>query len=429
MVIFVLTVMKRHYPDFTTLLESIPDHRKRCTYSVAETIMAGLCLSLFKMGSRNNADNLVNSRFERNYINCFGLRLPIQDTVNDFLRMLNPDELETFKKTLVRRLLEKKVFDKWKNRGRHLVAVDGTGIYSFDKEPFPGCPYKTSKTGKVTYSCHVLEAKLVCGNGFCISLSTEWMNNSENLSGKQDCELKAFQRLSEKLKKDYPRLPLILCADALYPNQTFFEICRNNQWEFIVTFKEGTLKTVWVDIEELRPLLIKDQSAQKTVCRHPQKGWFSQNSFYINGLVYRGHEYNWLEYKQGYKGDVPDRFVFLTDISLDKDNVWKVSTLGRLRWTIENQGFNTQKNLGYELSHKYSRKNFWAMRNYYLLNQIGHMINQLSEKLQKVCELLEESGQTWKLLYVDMLASMRKENIETAEIELEIRHIKQLRYP
>lgn len=189
------------------------------------------------------------------------------------------------------------------------------------------------------------------------------------------------------------------------------------------------MKTVWVDIEELRPLLIKDQSAQKTVCRHPKKGWFSQNSFYINGLVYRGHKYNWLEYKQGYKGDVPDRFVFLTDISLDKDNVWKISTLGRLLWTIENQGFNTQKNLGYELSHKYSRKNFWAMRNYYLLNQIGHMINQLSEKLQKVSELLEESGQTWKLLYVDMLASMRKENIETAEIELEIRHIKQLRYP
>ncbi len=428
MVIFVLTVLRRHYPGFNELLGSIPDHRKRSTYSVAEILMAGLCLSLFKMGSRNNADRLVNYCFEQNYISCFGLRLPVQDTVNDFLRGLDPGELEMFKRILVRRLFEKKVFDKWKKRGRHLVAVDGTGVFSFDKEPFPGCPYKVSKTGRITYSCHVLEAKLVCGNGFCISLATEWLNNSEDLAGKQDCELKGFQRLSEKLKKDYPRLPLILCADALYPNQTFFQICRNNQWEFILTFKEGTLKTVWEDIADLRPLVVKDQTSQKTVCRHPKKGWFSQQGFYINGLLYRDRKYNWLEYKEGFQDEGQDRFVFLTDIPLDGNNIWQVSALGRLRWTIENQGFNTQKNQGYGVSHKYSRKNLWAMKNYYQLIQIGHMINQLTEKLQAVTVLLAQSGQTWKLLYVDMLASMRKENIDTTETEIEIRNIKQLRY-
>lgn len=409
-------------------MDSIPDHRKRCTYSVAEIIMAGLCLSLFKMGSRNNADNLINNRFESNYLNCFGLRLPIQDTVNDFLCGLDPRELESFKRILVGKLLEKKVFDKWKYDGRHLVAIDGTGINSFDKEPFPGCPYKRSKTGKVTYSCHVLEAKLVCVNGFCISLATEWLNNSEDLSGKQDCELKAFKRLSEKLKRDYPRLPLIVCADALYPNQNFFQICQHYGWRFILTFKEGTLKSLWSDIDDLRPLLIKEQSVEKIVSKDPKKGWLNQNCFYINGLLYRKKEYNWLEYKQGYQNEVPDRFVYLTDIPLDKSNIWKVATLGRLRWTIENQGFNTQKNQGYEVGHKYSRKNFWAMTNYYQLTQIGHLINQLTEKLQKVKVLLSESGQSWKLLFIDMLASMRKEYIDTTEIESAIQKYKQLRY-
>ncbi|MCH7411829.1 hypothetical protein MM239_20785, partial [Belliella sp. DSM 111904] len=215
------------------------------------------------------------------------MRLPIQDTVNDFLCGLDPRELESLKRTLVRRLLEKKVFDKWKYGGRHLVAIDGTGINSFDKEPFPGCPYKISKTGKVTYTCHVLEAKLVSDNGFCISLATEWLNNSEDLSGKQDCELKAFKRLSEKLKKDYPRLPLTICADALYPNQNFFRLCRHNGWRFILTFKEGTLKSLWSDIDDLRPLLIKEQSVEKIVSKDPKKGWLNQNCFYINGLLYR----------------------------------------------------------------------------------------------------------------------------------------------
>ncbi|MCH7411846.1 hypothetical protein MM239_20870, partial [Belliella sp. DSM 111904] len=109
-------------------------------------------------------------------------------------------------------------------------------------------------------------------------------------------------------------------------------------------------------------------------------------------------------------------------------NIWKVATLGRLRWTIENQGFNTQKNQGYGMGHKYSRKNFWAMGNYYQLTQIGHLINQLTEKLQKVKELLSESGQSWKLLFVDMLACMRKENIDPPELESAIQKYKQLRY-
>lgn len=38
---------------------------------------------------------------------------------------------------------------------------------------------------------------------------------------------------------------------------------------------------------------------------------------------------------------------------------------GRLRWKIENEGFNIQKNLGYELEHKYSRVSFVALKNYY----------------------------------------------------------------
>ncbi len=37
--------------------------------------------------------------------------------------------------------------------------------------------------------------------------------------------MKAFIRLAEKLKKLYPRLPILLLTDGLYPNDTVFNTC------------------------------------------------------------------------------------------------------------------------------------------------------------------------------------------------------------
>ena len=49
---------------------------------------------------------------------------------------------------------------------------------------------------------------------------------------------------------------------------------------------------------------------------------------------------------------------------------------GRLRWKIENEGFNSQKNGGFELEHAYSKDETAGKVFYYLL-QIAHIIFQL----------------------------------------------------
>ena len=50
---------------------------------------------------------------------------------------------------------------------------------------------------------------------------------------------------------------------------------------------------------------------------------------------------------------------------------------GRQRWKIENQGFNTQKNNGYNIEHGYGVKGH-AWENYYLIAQIAHVIAQMA---------------------------------------------------
>ena len=59
-----------------------------------------------------------------------------------------------------------------------------------------------------------------------------------------------------------------------------------------------------------------------------------------------------------------------------------------MRPQIENEGFNAQKNQGYGLTHKYARKSYRAMKNYYQGLQIAHIINELLVLSKALSELL-----------------------------------------
>ena len=80
--------------------------------------------------------------------------------------------------------------------------------------------------------------------------------------------------------------------------------------------------------------------------------------------------------------------MYLSDLPVDASTVAEMVQTGRLRWKIENEGFNTQKNLGYNLQHKYSRCSWKAGKNYYQCLQIAHLINQLVELSEQAKRLL-----------------------------------------
>lgn len=424
-----LVVAKRTWPNFNAMLEHIPDHRKRKTYDVGEILMAGIAMFVFRRKSRNHADKSVRGNFEKNYHTLWGLRLPILETVDKFLRKLPPEEIEFLKRELVKQLLRRKTLEKWKFKGDYIVSVDGSGLMSFDHEPYPGCPYKTSKNGKKTWTAYVLEAKLCCGNGIAISLSSVWLDSSENMGDdKQDCELKAFKRLAVNLKKEYPRLPVTIVADSLYPNQSCFDICKGNNWDYIFVLKNGSLPSVWEEVHQLLPLSEQQKNTQERAV-FEGKTFKNERCRFINGIEYASkHRLNWAEYTKTSKGKQELYFAHVTNIEIDRKNVWGISFHGRMRWIIENQGFNTQKNAGYALGHKYSRKNYWSMKNYYQLLQIAHMISQLVEKLAHTKKILGESGMTILAAVEDMAATMLKEKIKHNELQLQLETTKQLRY-
>jgi hypothetical protein len=216
-----------HFPDLFDQMRMIPDCRQSSDYSLVEILAAGLLMQVFKKGSRNAMNNDRNeSEFRKNYERLFKVRLPHMDTVDDVLSVLEDSHLETLKIALIKGLLVKKMFRKYRIQGRYyLICIDATEVMTVHEGHCDHCLHQTLKNETIRYFHAVLEAKLVCGNGFCLSVGTVWIENQAEYE-KQDCELKAFRRLAPALKQHFPRLPMCLVADGLYPNQTFFGLCR-----------------------------------------------------------------------------------------------------------------------------------------------------------------------------------------------------------
>lgn len=414
-----------HFPDLFEKIREIEDYRPKRNYELVELIVACIAMFLFKKGSRNAFNNERNEgKFKKNFRKIFKIHLPHMDTVDRVMRQLDERQLEKLKSEMVTALIEKKVFYKYRLFDKYyLVVVDGSQVMEVKEGHCEHCLHRTSKNGKVTYFHSVLEAKLVGRNGFCIPLASEWIENPDGDYDKQDCERKAFARLAEKLKRDYPRLPIWIVADGLYPNQSFFQICEQYGWGWTVTFKDGNLPSVWEEVLGLQKIT-GDNKRTRTIY---QKGkQICHMCTWINEIDYCGFTLNWFECVEQV-GHSSTRFVYISSMAVGYQTVLEMTESGRMRWKIENEGFNIQKNHGYGLEHHYSRCCMRATKNYYQCMQIAHMINQLFE-LSSLFKPLLTAKQTVKHLWEVMLGQMRHTRLNIHILELIIKHKSQFRY-
>ena len=337
---------------------------------------------------RSQSRNDINEErepynFKKNYKKLFKLKFPHMDTVNDVFEKLNEQIIEKIKCYIIKIILTRRVLHKYKLSNKYIaIAIDGTGIFVyFDKEPYKGCPYKVSKTGKKTYYQSVVEAKIVTQNGFSISICNEWIINEDGKT-KQDCEYNATLRLMEKLKKQYPRLPICLLMDGLFAKVPIKEKIIENSWQFIIVWKEKTLYKLQDVVSQHRKenKLHKKQKeiyhnkSSKTIMNYEYDKYELNNK---DVLLYYISMDKQKRYITQAEKNTKVYFMFMSSIQPDNKNIEELINAGRMRWKIENEGFNVQKRKGYNLHHKMNRNNLKAIKNFYNCLQIAHIINQL----------------------------------------------------
>ena len=311
--------------------------------------------------------------------------IPHCDTINDVFEKVRIEEIEKIRKYMINKLIRGKILQRYKIRDRYYhIIVDGTGLATSRKKYNENClvKKKTDKKGNEyqEYSTYVLEAKLVVGE-MVFSIGSEFVENTEKNETKQDCETEAFKRLAGKIKKEYPKLKILISGDALYASKPVIDICKENGWKYIIRFKEGAIPSL---NQEFETVVAEANESTK------------ENYEYVTGLDYEEEKINVIKYTDTKKGT---EFVYITDLPITNKNIEKTINVGRNRWKIENEGFNIQKNETFDIGHLYS-KNQTAIKVHYLMIQIAHILRQMLEKgIKEVKELklkLKEISQTLK---------------------------------
>lgn len=374
--------MAHFFPKMLSWLAALADTRdqNRITYPREFLSWTGLMLFLLKMESRRQVRFELDSPEAIANLNrlagCDMETLAHGDTLDHFMGHVPTGEYPRLRHRMVQRLVRMKALDFARLFGHFLLVIDGTGQFYFRQRHCPHCLTKTVN-GKTQYYHHVLEAKLVTPSGLAISVGSEFIENADPNATKQDCELKAFARLAHQLKKDFPQLRLCLCLDGLYANGSVLETCLENHWKYFITFKEGSMPAVWREYQALRDLCPEDRRTHS-----PAEG-VEQTFAWVSDLQYtddqnRTHKFNAFQCQEQ-NGDGKQFFAWLTNFSIGSYNVAALANRGgRCRWKIENEGFNIQKNGGFNLEHAYSTGN-QQIKNFYVLLQIAHLILQLLE--------------------------------------------------
>lgn len=187
------------FPDLSGLLKHLPDHRHQSyiKYGTHVLLMTKILSSIFYISSMRKTSETFNCEHAVQNIGTLcgedGLSdAPYWETINNYLKELEPERLQEVVGQLVRRLLRMRSFDDARIRGRYWqVILDGTQLLSSRNE-LPGhCLYRVHNRGKENeykeYYYYVLEAKLVLGENVVISIMTEFVENMEGEIEKQDC--------------------------------------------------------------------------------------------------------------------------------------------------------------------------------------------------------------------------------------------------
>ena len=405
-----LQVMRQMLPILLRRLAKIPDFRnpKKLKHKLTVLMIWGILLFVYQMDSRRQANQKLTRPMFLENLRAFLPELescPHQDTLNRLLAGIDVDQIEAALVELVRRLIRKKKFLRFLIQNGYPVVFDGTQKHR--RSELLGEQWLQRQVGKegekkTQYTVYVLEASLAFQNGMVLPLLSEFLDYTEGdtSQNKQDCELKAFYRLAARLKRLFPRLPILVLGDGLFANGPVMELCRKNNWDFMIVLQDDSLPSVWEEVHGLRELQEKNQ-LDRTWGDRRQHFWWVNEIEYRFGTNQRKRqtvhvvvcEEAWEEIDDATNLPVTktSRHVWLSSKQLNHGNVHKRCNLGaRHRWGIE-EGILVEKCHGYHYEHVLSHD--WnAMRGYHYLMRIGHALNILAQYGAALIGLVQTLG-------------------------------------
>lgn len=381
-----------------------PRRAKSIEHKLTTLMVFGLFAFIFQMHSRREMNReLTGPVIFANLKKIFPdlETIPHADTLARLLEIINPKEIEKVHLGLIKDLIQKKKFKKLLINNRVPINIDGTQKLFRDGLLNDGhwCEREVGKEGKQQY-VYVIEANISLKNGLTIPLMTEYLyrdnNQLANPTGKEDCELTAFKRMAERLKKHFPRLKLVLLMDSLYATQHVMRTCFDNNWDFLISLPREKMK-------KLAQLLQQEEATRQSI---PEQMYYrerKQEFYWKNNVTYGDdfdltlhlagclESYNEVNTQTGEIEKHYSRHSWISSMEFSLANAHELCNLGARKKELIEDSINTEKNRGYHYKHAFSY-HWSAMQGFHYLMRLGHAINALSEFTKKLKQFIKKQG-------------------------------------
>jgi hypothetical protein len=425
-------------PGLLEKLSRIPDPRqpKKIKHQMTVLMIYGILVFVFQVPSRRNANQEVTApQLLENLKALFPelTEMPHQDTLYRLLVEIDLDQLENIYIDMLRNLIRKKKFKNLLQNNRYLVAVDGTQKYVMTHCWDPRYPKRKirGKDDEYHYYAYVLEAVLIFSNGMVLPLMSEFLENTSELESiendeewKQDCELKAFYRLAERLKKEFPKLKLTLLLDGLYANGPVMKTCFKKKWDFMIVLKDGSLPSVWQEVKGLMRLDVEGEYRFQKIWQGRKQifNWVNDIEYeyglgrkkkVLNIHVVTCNE-SWEETdREGNVAEKTGRHAWISSMPLSRKNIHnRCNLMARKRWLHENNILK-EKHQGYHYEHVFAY-DFDAMRGYHYLMHIARMLNEMMLYSVNLFEEVRAVG--IQVFIAKLFAVMRHRELKTERL-------------
>ena len=427
-----------HYvPEILKYIDEIKEPRKRYEYSMRYLVMSEMLMFLSEGKSQRFTETAYT---DTKYLENVGKiikekvnKIPDAEIYTDVFSRIEKEDIEEFQYKINYKMIRNKTYEDSKIMGKYNLILDGTRFqkahYELSKEWL-----NETKEGKTTWYLSMLELKLIANN-MAISIMNEMIKNEDKKKEneteedikkksdeeiKQDCELNASKRLIPNFRKRYPRLPVRIIADSLYPSIGLINLCEKENIEYIFVLKDKKIPTL---LKEFLAL-VSMPTGNRQIEEDEEK---IKLTLWENEIDYKGKKINVI--RQISKNKETGKFsiwMWITNRMITRKNVSKIIYCAKLRDYIENQGFKEQKvTSGIDLKHVYS-KNIKAIKVIYTIIQITHLILQIIEH-SDICGEFKKYGSVKvfrRKFYAHLIET--ELNIELMQIKIQIRFDKSL---
>jgi hypothetical protein len=372
--------------------------------AVADALMSAFAMFSLKDPSLLAFDHRRENE-SHNLRMIYGVKdIPCDTQMRTIIDPVPPDELRPAHNAVYAALQRGKALEKmlYLEEG-YLMPMDGTGYFSSDKLFSDACMMKVSSTGKVTYYLQMLGAAIVHPERREVIPMIPEIISRQDGTEKNDCEMNASRRLIEQLRREHPHLKIVVTQDAISPNGPYIRFLGEMNCRFILNVKETDHVHLFSRFDEA----IKKGEVAELILNEPEK----EDSFHYfrwaNGLpINASHQdvlVNLLEYYE-VNGNEAKRFCWVTDIPLQKENVYRIMRAGRARWKIENETFNTLKNQGYNFEHNYGLGKEYLSMNFVKIMMLAFLVDQAQQLCCALFQSVLKKLRTKKLLWDRMRA-------------------------